>query len=310
MYKYVLKRLVLIIPILIGVALLVFTIMDFTPGSPGQIMLGASASPEDIANLNHELGFDRPFFVRFFDYVAGIVTRFDFGTSYATRMPVAGEIAARFPTTFKFALLSMTFSAVIGISLGILSAVKQYSVVDTSFTVLAMLFASIPDFWLGLMLILLFSQKLGWLPSNGIETWKGFVLPVATIVAASSAGLLRMTRSAMLETIRQDYIRTARAKGAPERIVIWKHALKNALLPVITVLGSSFGASLGGAVILETVFAIPGVGQYIVTAIRGKDIPVVMSGTLFLAFLFCLVVLIVDVLYAFIDPRIKARYTR
>ena len=310
MYKYILKRLVLILPILLGVALLVFTIMDFTPGSPGQIMLGASATPEDIANLNHELGFDRPFFVRFFDYVAGVVTRFDFGTSYATRMPVAGEIAARFPTTFNFAVLSMVFSAIVGISLGILSAVKQYTVIDTFFTVLAMLFASIPSFWLGLMLILLFSQKLGLLPSNGIDTWQGYILPTVTLVVGGAAGLIRMTRSAMLETIRQDYIRTARAKGAPERTVIWKHALKNALLPVITVLGTSFGASLGGTVILETVFAIPGIGQYIVTAIRGKDIPVVMSGTLFLAFLFCLVVLIVDVLYAFIDPRIKARYTK
>ena len=310
MIKFLLKRLVLLIPILLGVAFLVFVIMEMTPGSPALMILGPTASQDAIAQLNRDFGFDRPFFVRFFDYLINIITKFDFGNSYNTRAPVVTEILARFPTTFKFAVLSMIFSSIVGISLGILSAVRQYSAIDTTFTVIAMFFASIPGFWLGLMLILIFSLRLGIFPSHGIDSWRSYILPTLTLVCSGSAGLLRITRTAMLETIRQDYIRTARAKGVHEHIVIWKHALKNAMLPVITVLGSSFGMSLGGAVILETVFSIPGIGQYIVVGIRSKDIPVVMSGTLFLAVMFCLIVLIIDVLYAFIDPRIKARFAK
>jgi len=175
---------------------------------------------------------------------------------------------------------------------------------------LAMFFAAIPGFWFGLMLMLIFSLRLGWLPSNGVDTWKHFVLPTVTLSLGGAAGLLRLTRSTMLETVRQDYIRTARSKGATERIVIWKHALKNALLPVITSLGMNFGASLGGAIITEMVFGMPGLGTYIVTSIRQKDVPAVLAATLLLAALFCIIMLIVDILYAFIDPRIKAKYAR
>ncbi|MBQ8507814.1 MAG: ABC transporter permease [Clostridia bacterium] len=308
MYKYVTKRILLTIPVLFGAIFLVFAIMQLTPGDPATLILGMTASPEDIAALNHRLGADQPFFQQFFNYVKDIVTKFDFGESYRSGKPVFDSILARFPTTFWLALWSMVASSVIGIVLGIISAVKQYSATDNILTTLAMLFSAVPGFWLGLMLMVVFALNLGWLPFGGVDSWKGYVLPVATLSLGGAASVMRLTRSTMLETIRQDYIRTARSKGAPENKVIFKHALKNALLPVITSMGMNFGGSLGGAVIVETVFGMPGVGMLIVESIRQKDTPVVMAATLFLAALFCLVMLVVDILYAYIDPRIKARY--
>ena len=218
------------------------------------------------------------------------------------------SILARFPNTFLLAVLSMCLSSVIGMAMGIYSAVRQYSVMDHVCVVSALVFASMPSFWLGLMLLIVFSLKLGWLPSFGASSLRHFILPTLTIALPSAAGTLRLTRSTMLETIRQEYIRTAKAKGASNRRVIWKHALRNALLPVITSLGGGFGASLGGAIIAETVFAMPGMGTLMTTAIRQKDVPMVMGATLFLAVLFSFIILIVDILYAFIDPRIKAKY--
>jgi peptide/nickel transport system permease protein len=202
----------------------------------------------------------------------------------------------------------MSVSAVVGISIGILAAVKQYSIIDNVATFIAMFFAAIPGFWFGLMLILFFAVKMKLLPASGIDSLAGYILPTVTISLSGCAGLLRLTRAQMLEAVRQDYIRTARAKGASERTVIWKHALKNALLPVITALGMNFGGMLGGAIIAETVFALPGLGSFMLTKITEKDVPSVMSCTLFFATLFCLIMLVVDLLYAFIDPRIKAKY--
>lgn len=310
MYKYVIKRLLFTIPVLFGAIFLVFTIMHLTPGDPGRLILGITAKQADIDALNHQLGVDQPFFVQFFNYIKDMVTQFDFGTSYRTGLPVFDEILARFPNTFWLALWSMILSSVVGIALGIVSAVKQYSVLDNALTTLAMLFSAVPGFWLGLMLMLIFALQLGLLPSNGISDWTGYILPVVTLSLGGAATQMRLTRSTMLETIRQDYIRTAKSKGAPEKTVIWKHALKNALLPVITAMGMNFGASLGGAVIIETVFGVPGLGMLIVNSIRQKDTPTVMAATLFLAVLFCLVMLVVDILYAYIDPRIKAKYQK
>ena len=308
MAKYIIKRILYMIPVLLGVAFLVFTILSLTPGDPGTIILGITAKPEDIASLNAQFGYDKPFLVRFVDYIGNIILHFDLGTSYATRQPVINDILARFPNTFILALLSMCVSSIIGISMGILSAVRQYSVTDHVCVIVALIFASMPSFWLGLMLLIVFSLKLGWLPSFGATSLKCFILPTLTVSLTSAAGLLRLTRSAMLETVRQEYIRTAKAKGASGKRVIWKHALRNALLPVVTTLGTSFGASLGGAIIAETVFAMPGMGTLMTTAIRQKDIPMVMGATLCLAVLFSFVILIVDILYAFIDPRIRAKY--
>ena len=308
MYKYVIKRLLLTIPVLFGATFLVFTIMYLTPGDPGSLILGMTAKQADIDAHNHDLGADQPFFTQFFNYIKDIVTEFDFGISYRTRMPVFNEILARFPATFWLTLWSCLLGAVIGIILGVISAVKQYSVLDNVLTTTSMVLSAVPGFWLALMLMLIFSLKLGLLPSNGLDSWQGYILPVITLSLSNIAADIRLTRSTMLETIRMDYIRTAKSKGAPSKIVIFRHALKNALLPVLTSIGMGFGASLGGAVIIETVFGVPGVGQLMVTAIRQKDTPTVMAATLFLAVLFCLIMLIVDLLYAYIDPRLKAKY--
>jgi peptide/nickel transport system permease protein len=309
MYKYVIHRLLITIPILLGVSFILFAIISLTPGDPGRLILGENAEQEAIDQLNKEFGFDRPFLMRYLKYITDILLKFDFGISYRTQRPVINEIMVRLPNTLCLAALSVFFSSLIGISIGILAAVRQYSLLDNIATVLAMFFAVIPVFWFGMMLIYVFSLKLAWFPTSGIGTWKNFVLPIATVALTSTGRTLRLTRSAMLETIRQDYIRTAKAKGATSRVVIWKHALRNALLPVITILGINFGHLLGGSVVIETVFSIPGLGTLIVTAIRLKDIPTVLSTTIFFAAFFCLVVLAVDILYAYIDPRIKAKYS-
>ena len=310
MGKFILKRLLYMITVLLGVAFLVFAILSLTPGDPGTIILGITAKPEDIASLNEQFGYNKPFLIRFFSYIKDIVLHFNLGVSYQTREPVINDIMAKFPNTLKLTIFSMSLSAIIGISFGIISAVKQYSALDHICVVTALVFACIPGFWLGLMLMMLFSLKLGWLPSYGAESLKNFILPTLTVSMTSAAGLLRLTRSAMLETIRQEYIRTAKAKGASKKRIIIKHALRNALMPVVTTLGTSFGASLGGAIIAETVFAMPGMGTLITTAIRQKDIPMVMGSTLFLAVLFSLIILLVDILYAVIDPRIMDKYKK
>ncbi len=296
------------IPVLLGVAFLVFSILALTPGDPGSIILGITAKQEDIAALNAQFGYDKPFLVRFFNYIRDLVLHFDLGTSYSRRQPVVNDIMARFPNTLLLALSSMTVSALLGVTLGIISAVRQYSALDHVLVVVALVFASVPGFWLALMLLLFFSLRLKLLPSFGADTLKHFILPTVTVSLTSAAGLLRLTRASMLETVRQEYIRTAKAKGASEKVVIWRHALRNALIPVVTTIGTSFGASLGGAIIAETVFAMPGMGTLLTSAIRQKDVPVVMGSTLFLALLFSMVVLAVDILYAFIDPRIRAKY--
>lgn len=310
MGKFILKRLLYMIPVLLGVAFLVFAILSLTPGDPGTIILGITAKPEEIASLNEQFGYNKPFLIRFFSYIKDIVLHFNLGVSYQTREPVINDIMAKFPNTLKLTIFSMSLSAIIGISFGIISAVKQYSALDHICVVTALVFACIPGFWLGLMLMMLFSLKLGWLPSYGAESLKNFILPTLTVSMTSAAGLLRLTRSAMLETIRQEYIRTAKAKGASKKRIIIKHALRNALMPVVTTLGTSFGASLGAAIIAETVFAMPGMGTLITTAIRQKDIPMVMGSTLFLAVLFSLIILLVDILYAVIDPRIMDKYKK
>jgi len=297
----------MMIPILLGVTLIIFYMTYITPGDPAMLMLGDAAPPEALASLREEMGLNDPFLVRYFNYVFNAIQG-DLGTSYATRRGVADEVFARFPTTLQLAFYGTILSVVIGIPLGILSATKQYTVFDTSATSLGLLAVSIPNFWLGLMLILLFSLRLGWLPPSGVETPIAWTLPIITLGTGSAALVMRITRSSMLEVIRQDYIRTARAKGQKESIIIWNHALKNALLPVVTAVGLDFGMLLGGAVLTETIYAIPGLGRYMVDSIRTRDFPMIQGGVLFLAFAFSMVNLLVDILYAYIDPRIKSQY--
>jgi len=309
MSRYIFKRVLLMIPILLGVTIIVFTIMSFTPGDPARLILGQAAPQEAVDALHHEMGLDDPFPVRYARYMGGILQG-DFGTSYRTNRPVFSEIFARFPVTIKLALFSIVLVVAIGIPLGILSAVKQYSILDMLCTVSAMFMASIPGFWLGLMMILLFSLKLELLPPSGAGSFAHYIMPAIALSLPIAAEVLRMTRSTMLETIRQDYVRTARSKGASEKQIIWRHALKNALLPVVTVIGSEFGGLLGGTILIESVFGLPGLGSLVVTSIRSKDVPQVMAATLFIALIFCVVLLVVDIGYAYIDPRVKARYEK
>ncbi|MDD3139465.1 MAG: ABC transporter permease [Lachnospiraceae bacterium] len=309
MKKYIFKRVLTLIPMLLAIIFIVFSIMEMTPSDPASLILGTKATTEAKQELNKKLGLDKPFLVRYGEYVIG-AAHGDLGTSWRNGRSVFGEIVSRFPTTIKLALTAILLAMLIGIPLGVLSAVKQYSIFDMIGTAVAMLMAAVPSFWFGLIAILIFALQLQWLPSNGDETWQCFVLPSITLAIPVTASMLRLTRTTMLETIRQDYIRTARAKGQVERIVIFEHALKNALLPVVTSAGMEFGGLLGGVVTIETVFAINGVGSLVLTGIQMKDVPLVTGCAVILAFLFMMVMLLVDILYAYIDPRIRARYIK
>ena len=304
MLKYISKRIIYLIPVLIGIVFLVFTIMYFSPGDPAKLILGDRAPEEQVAALRHELGLDLPYYQQLFNYIKNAIHG-DFGNSYQLRMPVWDIIKLRFPLTLQLTTFTMLIAVLIGVPVGILSAVKQYSVIDAFSVIFALLMASIPAFWLGMLLMLLFSLNLGWLPSSGYEGVKWLILPSITLGFINCATIMRMTRSSMLEVVRQDFIRTARAKGATEKRVVFRHALKNAIIPVITVAGTAFGSSLGGAVVTETVFGLPGMGTQIITAIRQKDNPVVLASVIVIALAFSLVNLIVDILYTYVDPRIR-----
>ena len=301
MLKFIGRRILMMIPIMLGVVLLVFSMLYFSPGEPAKYVLGDMATEEDIAMFNEENGLNDPFLVQYVNYIADALHG-DLGISYTTKQPVIDEIIARFPTTFKLTIVSTLVSVVIGITLGIISAVKQYSIWDNIVRVIAMVGVSMPNFWLGLLLILLFSVQLGVLPAAGITSWKHWILPAITIGTASSAGIMRMTRSSMLEAIRQDYVRTARAKGQKEMIIICVHALRNAIIPVMTLIGINFSRMLGGSAISEVVFAIPGLGNLIISAINVKNAPLVQGGILFIAVVMAFCNLIVDVLCGSADP--------
>lgn len=308
MHKYILKRLLALIPVMIGVSMIIFTMMYFTPGDPARIRLGEAAPEEAVEQLREEMGLNDPFFVQYANWAVRLVTQGDIGTSFRTQQPVTTEISQRFPATVQLATAGVILSVAIGIPIGIISATKQYTFMDNASMFVALLGISMPNFWLAMLLILLFSVNLGWLPSSGLTSFRHLILPAFTLATSAAAVIARMTRSSMLEVIRQDYIRTARAKGQIERLVVNRHALKNALIPIITVIGLQFGGLLGGAVLTESVFSIPGVGRLMVDAIAMRDFPVVQGGVLFIALTFSVVNLAVDILYGFVDPRIKSQY--
>ena len=307
MAKYIVKRILSMIPAILIIIFVVFFILSLTPSSPAQIMLGLKATPEQVDALNEELGYNRPVVVRYVDYVWDALHG-DFGLSYQSQKPVFDILMPKFPTTLTVALLSVAVAAAIGIPLGLLSSLKPRSVGDNFLTVLSLFFASVPSFWLGLIFMLIFSLVLGWLPSSGVGGWKYFVMPVFTLALPSAAYISRLTRTTMLDALGQDYIRTAKAKGAKLPRVTFLHALRNAMMPVVTQLGMSFAGLLGGAVVVEIMFGMPGFGDTIVDAIKAKDVPIVMGAVLFLSVTFMLIMLIVDIIYAFIDPRVKAQY--
>ncbi|MEY8394851.1 nickel ABC transporter permease [Lachnospiraceae bacterium 45-P1] len=308
MLRYTGKRLLQMVFVLLGVSFIIFCLMEITPGDPARQILGPDASEEAVLAMREELRLDDPFAVRYISYIAGVLHG-DFGTSYTTKEPVIHELFARYPTTVLFAVLTVLIASLIGIPLGIISATKQYSWVDSLSTSFAMLGVSIPTFWLGLMLMLLFALRLEWLPATGFYGPIYWILPAITVGLPASAGIIRMTRSSMLEVVRLDYIRTARAKGQTERKIIYGHALENAMIPVITVVGITFGQSLGGQIVTEQVFAVPGLGKLMVEAINARNYPVVEGGVLLIAFAYCVINLLVDIIYAYLDPRIKSQYS-
>lgn len=304
MRGYIQRRLLLLVPVVWGVVTVVFSFIHLVPGDPVLAMVGENAQPADIARLRQQLGLNDPLHVQYFRYLAKLV-RGDLGVSLHTGKPVLRTIIQRYPATIELALASLLLALIISIPLGVVSATNRNSPVDHFSMILALLGISMPNFWLGPLLIILFSIKLNLLPVSGSGGLSHLILPAITLGTAMTALLTRMVRASMLEEMGQDYIRTARAKGLPERVVIYKHALKNALIPVVTIVGLQFGTLLTGAIITETIFAWPGLGRLTIQSISRRDYPLVQGCILMISLTYILVNLATDLLYTVLDPRIR-----
>ena len=308
MYRYVIKRLLLMIPVIIGVSFLVFFIMDMAPGDAVDVLAPEGATAEDLEAIRHDLGLDKPVVVRYIDYMAGMLHG-DLGVSYISKTDVFQTYVEKLPATIKLSFASILISVILSVPLGIYSATRQGTIQDNISMAFAMIGLAMPHFWLGLLLIIVFSLKLQWFPSGGDQTLSSIVLPAITIGTGLMATLTRTTRSSMLDVLKQEYLRTARAKGIPGKVVVMSHALRNALIPIITIIGTQLAGVLGGSVLTETVFAWPGVGRLIVDSLNMRDTPLVTGSIIMTTILLSFVLLLVDLLYAAVDPRIKAQYT-
>jgi peptide/nickel transport system permease protein len=308
MLKYILKRILVLIPVILGVIFFIFLITYFTPGEPGYTIIGATATDEQIAEWHAKVGLDKPFFVQLFVYIKNLFTKLDFGISFDNSRPVLEIIAERLPISMKLGIISTLIGSLIAIPLGILAAVKQNSAYDYMSTFFALIGASMPGFWLGMILVLIFSVKLGWFPTTGISALKDWVLPVITSALFPVAIIMRTTRSSVLEVIRQDYITTARSKGQTEGNIITKHTLRNAMIPVITVIGISISAAITSSLVIEVVFTIPGLGMTMAEAISMRNYPVIRGCTIVYSIIVCAINLLVDIIYTYIDPRIKNQF--
>lgn len=310
MLRYIIKRLLMVIPVMLGVVILVFTIMHFTPGQPARSILGDYAPQEAVDALQEEMGLNDPFLVQLGRYLYNLIFHLDLGNSYKNGQPVLSEILKYFPVTFELAVMGAIIMMALGLPLGIISGVKQYSILDNVLTVLGLGIVSMPSFWLALTMSMLFSMKLGWLPATG---WYGpsyWIMPAFAVGVGRLAQVMRITRSSVLNVIRQDYVRTARAKGQTETKTIMHHVLKNAAVPIVTQVGVYFGYLLTGSMVIEVVFSIPGLGKFIVDAIQRRDYAVVQGSVMFISFLFGIINLCVDLLYTALDPRIKTQLLR
>lgn len=308
MLNYFLKRILQLIPVILGVTLFVFLVMQLAPGDPARLILGELATQEEVEKLRLEMGLDDPILVRYFRYIADFMQG-DFGKSYIKSRSVTSEIASRFPYTISLSLVSAVITVAMSIPLGILAAVKRNTLVDSGVMVLTLIGISMPVFWLGLLLILQFSLKLGWLPTGGAMRLSSYILPAICLSFVNMSTVSRTTRSSMLETIRQDYVRTALAKGCPRRKAIHKHAFRNALIPTITVIGIQMSQLLGGAVLVEQVFAWPGLGRLMVESINNRDTPMVLGCVILLTIVCSVLNLLIDMGYALVDPRIRNQYS-
>lgn len=304
MLRYIIKRLLLLIPIILGVSAIIFLLKTFTPGDPARQILGNDATEEQVQAKREELGLNDPVIVQYVRYIAGVVHG-DFGESYRTGEPVLSEIGPRLMTSAKITLGAVALGAVIGVLLGIISALKKYTWIDSLVLVISMFFQSVPEFVVALVLIMIFAVNLHILPSSGIDDPRGYIMPMLCVGLSSVASYTRITRSSMLEVLGEDYIRTARAKGQTENNITFHHALRNAMIPVAQSVGTSLGNSIGGGMVLETVFGVPGVGAYIVNAITQRNYPSVLGGALIIAIVLTVINLLVDISFVLIDPRLK-----
>ena len=305
MLSFIGRRLLLSLPTLIGVLVVVFLLLYVAPGDPVQAMVGERADPATIARLRAELRLDEPLLTQFAHYAGGVL-RGDLGRSYITNRPIAQDIAERFPRTLLLATAAMLLATLCGVTIGVLAAIRPNGWFDRVALAITYVGISFPVYWVGLLLIVLFAVTLRWLPASGYGSVKYLVLPALALGSRSIAYLARVTRSSMLETLDADFVRTARAKGLPERVVLLRHALRNALIPVVTVIGLDFGAYLTGSILTETVFSWPGIGRYVVQAISRRDLPAVQGAVLFLSVVFVVVNLLTDIAYQKVDPRVRA----
>lgn len=304
MVKYILKRLLMIIPVVLGITFIIFVVLSLSHGDPAVMILGADADAAALEAKRIELGLDKPIVIQYLKYIWNVLQG-DFGTSWLAGYDILTEFMNRIPNNIILTFYAMLFAVGLGIPLGILAATKQYHFVDYATLAVALLLFSLPAFWFGMMGQIFFCLKLKWLPASGVGSLKHYILPALTLGANLFATQLRMTRTSMLDVIKQDYVRTARAKGAAEGRVIRRHVLRNGLLPVVTQVGISFASCMGGSIVTESVFAIPGIGTLLINAVKVRDIPVVMGSLIFIAIFVGIINLIVDLIYALIDPRVK-----
>lgn len=304
MLKYTIKRLLGIIPILFLVSIFIFLFVHLIPGDPARLIAGQDATIEDIENIRKELGLNKPIHIQYVDFITGIF-KGDLGNSLKTGRPVIDEIAMRFMPTFWLTVWSMVWAVLIGLIIGVISATKRNKWQDYLGMFTAVSGISMPSFWLGLLLVQLFAVKLGWLPTGGLESWKSYILPSLTLGSGVAAVVARFSRSSLMDVLKDDYIRTGRAKGLNENKVVWKHALKNAMIPVVTMTGLQFGFLLGGSVVIETVFSWPGLGRLLIDSVAFRDYPVIQAEMLLFALQFILINLIVDLIYGFLNPQIR-----
>lgn len=308
MGKYIIRRLLLTILVVVCAAFIIFTVMYFVPGDPAVMILGGDASPKDLANMRATLGLDQPYMVQLWKFMSDAFLRLDLGTSWFRGVTVMSGLLDRLPRTFLLGVLSVAFMVVIGVPIGINAAIHRGGVMDRVLITVSMLFISLPEFCLALLLILVFSLELGWLPSYGIETWTCYILPVVAGSLGGVCNIARQTRASVLDVINADYITTARAKGMKEHSVIYKHMLPNALIPIITLAGNYFTRCVGGTIVIEKIFSFPGIGLYLTDAISSRDYPIIRGGVIILAAFTAILMLLVDLAYAYVDPRIKAQY--
>jgi len=308
MTKYILKRLLILIPTLLGVSFIVFLLLYLSPGDAALAVAGTDATKEAVDAIRESLGLNRPFIVQYGSYLKNLIFHFDLGTSYQSGKSVSEALLRVFPTTMKLAGGSLVIAIVFGITFGIIAALKKNTIVDSIITTVGMIGLAMPIFWSGLLLIIIFSTKLRVLPASGFSSIKHMILPWIALGFQSSAVIMRMTRSAMLDVLDKDYIRTSKAKGLKKSKIIFVHALKNAMIPVITTIGLQAGGLLGGSILTETIFSIPGIGRLMVESIKTRDYPTILGAIMLIAIVYSLISIVVDILYGFINPRIKSEY--